>query len=601
MFSMTESIRTSDHRNNPADARPVRSRDRFSPAMRGFIPPMRGFTPAVRGFTLTEILIALALIVILLIGVSQVFTLTSSTISQGQAFSTALRTQRAVGQMLSNDILGFAEASGDRQDLGNDSLTPSGMRPLAPADPDERAPFLVISNFRVPAYLNQQAELSDPEQPAGLGFSVARSRSIRRDAATDPLVPIFITGDRNFRTDTISFFGRGNFTKQTGNINDRVSGTLQSTDAWIWFGHLRVFNGQSIADVNDFANAYGSPGQAVTEASPQRPNNNNRYAQQMILGRAQFLMFEPNTASGRFGTNELVYDENFVPQLFVYGAWTNSPQSTMAPFIKGSNIVRSYNTASTNVEYLNFRSTDPNEEELLSTRPRAITIQDGRVDVVGAGREEAMLQVASEANSPNPITSTWWNDLFTTSFLDRFGINPFPGRPFNSKKMGQRTQLLAEACTQFIVEFAGDFVTQSNTGGVTSLVPDDVIDFEIVGGQRRVRWFGLPRDVDGDGDIVGNQGDVVPLRDFRNGTAARFEKRVPPPATDYASVTEEYGASLDLSSYVCAWSPLNMDRDISNSEWQGVPSMLRIIVELRDPEGKLTQPVTQEYVFRVPQ
>ena len=48
-----------------------------------------------RGFTFTEILIALALILILLIGVSQVFTITSRTIGAGQSLSVAMRAQRA--------------------------------------------------------------------------------------------------------------------------------------------------------------------------------------------------------------------------------------------------------------------------------------------------------------------------------------------------------------------------------------------------------------------------------------------------------------------------------------------------------------------------
>ncbi len=577
----------------------------------------RGYPVAMRGFTLTEILIALALIVILLIGVSQVFTLTSSTISQGQAFSTALRTQRAVGQMLSNDILGFASTTGDRQDLANDDLvTPSGMRPLAPIDPDERAPYLVISNARIAAYLDKNDEASDSTPPTATTFA-PRSLDIRtQDGVT---VPIYIYGNRNFRIDQISFFGRGAFTKQTGNINGFGNGSLFSNDALLWFGHLRTFNGRSVADVDNISDAYGQPG--ALETSGGQPNSNNRYAGQFSLGRAQLLLVEPNTASGRFPI-PVVYDDNFTPQHFVFARWAmdgGGSSTALSPF-NTSSFVAAYDTRNTTTlgddvhRYVLTRrnlSTDGNTEQLSDgtnsapnaqlfptsggTPPDNLTINHARTDALGVSRAQALARFVTVA----PGLATWWQNLMGGSHNFRFTVNPFPSRPFNPKKMGQRSQLLAEACTQFIVEFAGDFMTQNASGTVTGTAPDGVIDFLVVGGQRQVRWFGLPRDVNGDGTINAPSGDVVPVRDVR-GAQAFFEKIVPAQVGNYASVIAEPGTNVDASGYICAWSPLNMD-PTNATNWNGVPSMLRIIVELRDPEGKLTQPVTQEYVYRIPQ
>ena len=87
------------------------------------------------------------------------------------------------------------------------------------------------------------------------------------------------------------------------------------------------------------------------------------------------------------------------------------------------------------------------------------------------------------------------------------------------------------ACSQFAVEFAGDFVTQNGLGHVTALVPDGTTDFLVTAqGGYVTRWYGLPRDVDDNGRIwlrdpawgpvppqtalLIESPDVLPLRDI---------------------------------------------------------------------------------------
>jgi hypothetical protein len=202
--------------------------------------------------------------------------------------------------------------------------------------------------------------------------------------------------------------------------------------------------------------------------------------------------------------------------------------------------------------------------------------------------------------------------------------------------MSARQQLLAEACSQFIVEYAGDFVTQSLATGVVTnaAAPDGVVDFVVrtlpapVGQVRRTRWYGLPRDVDEDGIIAGNAAssippanspiwtsdDVIPLRDIC-GARQLFERYVPVGAANYANEVDEVDNPLPLlrgsgfvttedTSYVCIWGAEDFSTAVpyttGPSTGYRIPTMLRIIADLTDTNGKLQSPVRQEMIFPVP-
>src|SRR5262245_50336939 len=77
-------------------------------------------------FTLTELLVAISLVVILMLAVNVIFKTTADTVGTGQALSTAQRDQRAIGVVLKQDLSGLA-------------------------DPAVTAPFLMIRSSRVSA------------------------------------------------------------------------------------------------------------------------------------------------------------------------------------------------------------------------------------------------------------------------------------------------------------------------------------------------------------------------------------------------------------------------------------------------------------------
>src|SRR3954449_12031629 len=65
-----------------------------------------------RGFTLIELMVSIALVLILILGINQVFRIASDTINAGQALSGADRENRSVQSVLSNDMLSMVTTGG---------------------------------------------------------------------------------------------------------------------------------------------------------------------------------------------------------------------------------------------------------------------------------------------------------------------------------------------------------------------------------------------------------------------------------------------------------------------------------------------------------
>src|SRR5439155_1186227 len=145
---------------------------------------------------------------------------------------------------------------------------------------------------------------------------------------------------------------------------------------------------------------------------------------------------------------------------------------------------------------------------------------------------------------------------------------------------------------------------------------DGETDFVVVNGRRQIRWYGLPRDGDGDGIILGwtngrtaNQLiDIVPLRDVvrtNAGWAAspgapfeRFTNFTPAPTPDptlfpralYADPLNPTAGMQSNEYCTCAWGPNDTIR----------PKLIRITMVIDDPAGRLGDGKTFEFIFPVP-
>ncbi len=131
---------------------------------------------------------------------------------------------------------------------------------------------------------------------------------------------------------------------------------------------------------------------------------------------------------------------------------------------------------------------------------------------------------------------------------------------------------------------------------------------------RRIRWYGFPRDINGDGFIKGYTSgtkvddliDVVPVRDVAMTFSPTYDTTIlpntlaferhlgpgdtihaMPPVNNYA----DPAAGVQVGNYyTAAWGPNDTNR----------PKMIRIIATVDDPNGRLGVGQTYEYVIKLP-
>lgn len=451
------------------------------------------------------------------------------------------------------------------------------------------APFLTIYSMTMPAYRNRADELSDQKTTQfknrdQLTIDIDGNNNEGEDTVPGERVSSAAVNHRNHRTDILTFFVRDLIRRQTGNPGQNMISPMTSTEAWVRYSHAQVWNGTGPLPN---AGSFIPPGGDNTFNAQNNPNN--WYASQWVLSRSAVLLTDASTGT--------ITDSTGTPQRF----WQRATTPGLTPL---SDVSRLDNGTS--------------------------LIQEAVVDLAGitmGGMRQAVLDNLLTLNAAQL-------DNFGSDLRWRPCVNPLMPKPINAQTLAQTVPVLVPGCTQFIVEYAGDFCEQARDpllptyGNVTGIcaptdpiaVPpktDGEIDFIVVGtapNQHRVtRWYGLPREVTGDRDIPGWQAgrtnnqltDVVPLRDVMRtmtgqqaNTGAPFEKGQVPtpfitPKPNYLDTTGAGNSGMGLSDeYICVWTPNDTFR----------PKMIRITLVIDDPAGRNPNPDGQifEYVFELP-
>ncbi len=361
--------------------------------------------------------------------------------------------------------------------------------------------------------------------------------TVNQQGAATATVSAFTYNYRNHRADQFSFFSRGDFPRQTGDGSGSLVSPLASNEAWISYGHLMLPN-------NGITRFY-APGEADA-AAPGDKNDNNFYASQWVLGRVAMLLRYNSAAAPTFSG--------------YYGRVPASP-ANLTPLAG-----------------------------VTTTAPGISTISQSRFDVADRFRQDILSQA-----DPN-----WWQKL-----IYRFQCDPYSvldRATADSAAFAKTTPYFLPGCTQFMVEYAGDFVTQdanqasatygevkTDSGGLPIIQPDGIIDFYIDKSAdpgdstkwvRRTRWFGLGRDLTINGTAA-DDGDVRPFRDSWPASPAiprqAFEKDIVAPS----------GGSPGV--YTCVFGPTDVK-----------PKMIRITVTITDPNDRLANGQTYEYVLGSP-
>ena len=550
-----------------------------------------------RAFTLVELMISIALVLLLMLGINQVFKVTGEAVGTNQAISTGLRDARAVQAVFNGDLAAWAT------DV-----------PLASSPP------VIIRSERVSAFRNKADQQQDRDWTIPLPTGIDPRLTIDIDGngtegettvAGERISPA-IYNFRSHRVDRMMFFGRGLFRRQTGGAlpaagvyADEYVADMSSAEAWIWYGHLKRPDERAQPLTNNEQYPHRNPGELPNpNVSPPVFNDRNFHASDFVLGRMAMLCASgTDTSTPADGVDDEILDRRGIPQRFIArttGLIPPPATPTLSPLIE------------------NVQSNEQNASKRWA-------IQWSRYDLVNTtiSQFKGILTNWLEVNgtiTPSTSAMAWYNQMGDW----RFQGDPQPLRPFTTDNAARVTPVLLEHCSQFIVEFAGDFLNQNVTTGALDPTnpyqPDGRIDFLIDTSTgtptRRIRWYGMPRDVAGsatggpDGVIRGGAGvadpnqlvDVVPLRDVLGGTFTYtpsmvggvttefIERRLPWPSP--SAPPSNYTVSMDADDkYVVAWGPDTVD--------QPRPKMIRIVVTIDDPDGRIADGQTFEYVFRV--
>ncbi|MBV8782513.1 MAG: prepilin-type N-terminal cleavage/methylation domain-containing protein [Phycisphaerae bacterium] len=487
-----------------------------------------------RAFTLVEVTISIALALVLMLGVSQVFRVAGDAIGTGQALADALRDSRAAQVVLDRDMQGAVTYA---------------------------APYFLINCQGIFSYENHQQDISDADQhvwtvndPAVAGNSI-------------PLSTISVNSQHH-RFDSMSFFYRGLLYRQTGNDGTYVD-NLASREGFITYGmawqpdNTGTFTTQTII-------SNGTPG----------TNPNNLYGSQWILARQALLLVKP-------ASNGAIYDSGTISQDY-YQRPSNASSSDLSP-----------------LDFTNTKST-----KLVS--PNTYALNECRYDLAGTTISDYLSIVRTAIAN---------NQTFYSAVSNQLKVNPVVLGPPTSAMMAQQSPILVRGCSQFIVEFAGDFLSQdATTGKVTGTYAykdasnntvyqptDGVTDYYIdTAGNRQIQWYGLPRSTAGKSTVTAANGDVVFLHDLwvtapalGSGTAlptAPCERSIGmTPAPSGNSLTYDYEANNKATAnantrYTCAFGPSDPK-----------PRMIRITMTIDDPGGRLGDGQTYQYVFTLQQ
>ncbi|HRK32540.1 MAG TPA: hypothetical protein PLD59_15865 [Tepidisphaeraceae bacterium] len=531
-------------------------------------------------FTLVELIISIGLVLIIMLGVNFVFKMTSDTITAGQALNSAVRDHRAAQAVLQDD---FSKYAPDGPALLLRSQTKLAFRNRADQDGDSDGDPSTI-DIDGDGLFTSAGEIARPALPR----------------------------QRSYRQDVFSYFAKGKFRRATGGDVGRNSispgdptrapdaplvSDMSANEAWIWYGHLVLPNNDGLFYLSGTAGPKTKPGDGNATSNP-----NNFFASQWTLGRLAHLLVEPyDDGNAANGAADVVLDKytGSAQQVFI-GRDPTEPLNS----VSGSPL-----TPASSAYY-------QKQAGATVSRPSAalpIQLRDSRYDLVGtsiSGYRAILNQVL--ANVANPLTYDWYSRMMLS---ERFETNPALVRPVKAGTVAAQAPIFMQNCTQFIVEYAGDFLAQDNnpvsstygdiTGAFNASIPstDGEVDFVVLNrgtpAQRKVtRWYGLPRDTNGDASVprplaaanANNCPDVLPLRDLLTlggGGPATFEKDV---NTDLPT-QPNYATGMTFGhSYTCAWGPSDNNR----------PRLIRLVVTTDEPAGRLPDGQTYEYVFALP-
>src|SRR4051794_5759509 len=168
------------------------------------------------GFTLVELMVSIALVLVLMYGVTKVFSTTQAVVSSNQAISSQSRDARGAQAVLAQD---FGRFAGD-------------------------SPCMILHSEYRPAFRNLADMQGDRDYNPTAGQGTRDAQVLTSDLDGDntesaaEAAPLTQPGQRAHRIDTFSFFMRGLFKRQTGgtvasNGASPFLAPMTTSEAWV--------------------------------------------------------------------------------------------------------------------------------------------------------------------------------------------------------------------------------------------------------------------------------------------------------------------------------------------------------------------------------
>jgi hypothetical protein len=429
------------------------------------------------------------------------------------------------------------------------------------------------------------------------------------------------------------FFERGEFQRQTGDPTPAGANLVSpgsSTEALVWIGHLALPNNPGIADWDpkqpdqpsgggDFyapGCATGSHFFVKGNTTPSGINDNNQFASQWILGRCVTLLAQtPPVLTGAYFLDYPDTSGTTVPLSLL--AQPGAPLSTSHGTAPGIPIYASR----TDIMY-DQRDPIATFHAITANLGSFTRASDGNFwweDLVGLSANRIGGSIGGGSTTPN---EPWFANPLPTKNAN-FGTTPVSAAQWTSAAAAQTAPIFVRGCTQFIVEFAGDYAYQNDDGTINTAMQslgktDGQIDFIVDKSNsdptkwtRRIRWYGFPRDTGSDtasgltgppgADGLISRSDVIPVNWFLVNTPPTgwFEKSVPaqvglPSASmPFTGSGNQPNLPPQISpAYICAWGP-----DV-DPKWR--PKLIRITMAIDEPTGRLNTEQTYEFIFALP-
>jgi hypothetical protein len=596
-------------------------------------------------------MLSLFMVLILILGINYVFRSATEAVGAGQT------TNQINADAQSSQPIVF-------EDLRNVSKNP---------------PAFIISSQLITQFLNTQ-DASNGADPTTIVVDNAGTKALI--ANTPGNVSPALPSNRVHRTDMVKFFAHALYQRRSG-PDGTFYATDTSNDAFIELGHAAL-------PANDLSGFYGPSSIPNTGATVTFSNGVTyigvprvgAYAADWVLARRVTLLKDA-TLSNSIPAGDYFYG------IVAAGGTTkdklgNSYGWNMSPF--------AYGTPDTNGGVTQFQSS---RYDLAGVTPEQFDriIGDALATWRNSGCSGNSLwwnplvyaltlnqptatppqyyQMSSSASNPNGAAPPYVVPYINAApgfvgILAAFGVpvlfptdpgqvynrpqcNPAIQNPVTSASIAEMAPYFLQHCSQFIVEYAGDYMQQDPvSGNIMGLGPDGQIDYYLdANSNKHIRWYGMPRSSTGQlhDDGLGNQvlirgydaatdgptavvksytgpgpmsvmlnyfTDVIPLRDYYNYwlNANPPDPTVPPGAYSPPwEVDVNFDSTHDYGAYYTAPvgtgpnanafnNPVNPPRYVA--AWHDdMPAMVRILIKVDDPNNKVKDGPWYEYVFRL--